>query len=338
MASASVGATELHHVSQPADVLIASAAADRLAGEMGFPEKERAEIVLVVRELATNIVRHAGAGEIQLVAGPDVLEVVASDRGPGIADVNQAVRDGFSTAGSLGYGLGTVNRLMSEMDIASVRGEGTTVRARRVLRGPDLPTLPSPVAVGVATAAKPGFADNGDAFVVRSWDDRLLVGVIDGVGHGDLAHAAAQAARRYVETHYDQPLAAVMHGTDLACRGTRGVVMGLARLDWDQQSVEYCAIGNIEARLLGSASSRGFIVRRGILGVNAPAARATVHPWDPTSTLILHSDGIMSHWEGQIADDDLSGSAVDVANRMLARLNRGTDDATVLVVKGVLSA
>ena len=118
---------ERHHVSEQADVLIASAAAARLAEAIGFDEHDRNEIVLAVRELAANIVRHATAGDIVLTASDHSLVVVAEDRGPGIADIHLAVQDGYSTAGSLGYGLGTVNRLMHEMTIDSVRGRGTTV-------------------------------------------------------------------------------------------------------------------------------------------------------------------------------------------------------------------
>jgi anti-sigma regulatory factor (Ser/Thr protein kinase) len=328
------GGSERMHVSQQADVLIASSAADELAASLGFTEQERAEVILVVRELATNIVKHAGEGEVALSVRSGEMVVEAADRGPGIADVDEAVTDGFSTAGSLGYGLGTVNRLMDDMVITSQRGHGTTVTARRAHRRDDVDAGPCPFDVGVATAPKTGLDQNGDGFVIVTRGHRLVVAVIDGVGHGDLAHAAASVARRYVESHADQPLESVMRGTARACRGTRGVVMAVARLDWRAMTLEFCSIGNIEARVVGGPRPESFVVRRGILGVNAPAARSTTQPLDPSASLILHSDGVATHWEPGAADEALAGSASQAATGLLGRYSRGTDDATVVVVKG----
>lgn len=321
-----------HVVSQAADVLIVSQSAGRLAEALGFGEQECSEIVLVARELASNIVKHAGSGVVTITAMGNRLRIEARDRGPGIADVRLAVSDGFSTAGSLGYGLGTVNRLMDEMVIDSVRGEGTTVTAHRDMRTRSAIAGTAPFDVGVATAAKPGFDDNGDSYVVRSWDHHVLVGVIDGVGHGPLARQAAQAARRYVESHEDQPLSSIFRGTDVACRGTRGVVMALARFDWEAGSLEFASIGNIEARVFG-ARLQSFVVRRGILGLNAPAAKSTVQPWPPQATLVLHSDGIPLHWPERAEAALDRASASEVAHALLHELGRGTDDATVLVVR-----
>lgn len=328
------GGSERLHVSQSADVLIASSVADQLAESLGFDEQERAEVILVVRELATNIVRHAGAGEVSLLAVDGVLRVEATDRGPGIADIDEALTDGFSTAGSLGYGLGTVNRLMDDMTITSRRGEGTTVVARRAPRREEPDAGPCPYDVGVATAPKPGLEENGDAFVVSTRGHRLLVAVIDGVGHGGLAHVASSTARRYVEGHVDQPLEAVMRGTARALRGTRGAVMALARVDWRAGTLDFCSIGNIEARLEGGARPESFIVRRGILGVNAPEPRATTQPFDPRATLVLFSDGVATHWEPGAAGQLLAVPAAEAAAGILGRYARGTDDATVIVVKG----
>lgn len=314
-------------------MLIASAAAERLSEAIGFDVQSRNEIVLAVRELATNIVRHAGSGDVLLTATDHSLVVVAEDHGPGIADVHLAVQDGYSTAGSLGYGLGTVNRLMHEMTIDSVRGRGTIVTARRDLRVEEPLTGPSSFDIGVATSAKPGFDENGDAFVVHTWDDQVLAGVIDGVGHGGPARVAAQAARRYVETHFDQPLGAVFSGTDVACRGTRGVVMALARLDRRRGLLEHGSIGNIETRVLRTNVPVNPVIRRGILGINAPAVRVVSVPWPTGAVLVMHSDGIVAHW-GDAMDEMLAEpTATRMAATLLARLNRGNDDATVVVLK-----
>jgi len=121
-------------IAREVDVVAARLAAGELAAALGFTENERHCIVISVSELAANIVRHAGAGVITLraVTGADDrrgLEVLACDQGGGIADIGLALQDGYSTAGGLGCGLPGVQRLMSELHVASVPGAGTTVRA-----------------------------------------------------------------------------------------------------------------------------------------------------------------------------------------------------------------
>ena len=109
------------------------------------------------------------------------------------ADVDQALADGFSTAGSLGYGLGTVNRLMDELDITSYQGpgSGTGIVCRRWLREQPGSATACPLAFGAATRPHPHMAENGDAFVIKQWAESALVGVVDGLGHGQFACRAA---------------------------------------------------------------------------------------------------------------------------------------------------
>lgn len=315
-----------------ADVLIASHEAELLAVKTGFSALERAELRLAVRELATNLVRHAGGGTIRLAAEGSRLTVEAIDSGPGIPNVELAFADGYTTAGGLGYGLGTVNRVMDDVEVVTRMGKGTTVRARRSKRESKL-AVPCPLEVGVATMPKPGYADNGDGYVVRTSGSTLLVGVIDGVGHGTPAHKATLAATRYVETHIDQPLDSLFRGVALACRGTRGVVMALARIDWAASTMEYASVGNIETRAIGTSEPPGFLVRRGILGVNAPEAKVITHPWPATATLIMHSDGVASRWGDESIDGILELSANAAARELLVRFDKQKDDATVLLVK-----
>jgi serine/threonine-protein kinase RsbT len=115
------------------DIVTARQKGRSLAAELNFSSGEATLIATAISELARNIVAYAKKGEIRLKAinGSSRLrsgiQVVAHDEGPGIADVEQALRDGFSTSGSLGLGLPGVRRLMDEFHIASERNRGTTV-------------------------------------------------------------------------------------------------------------------------------------------------------------------------------------------------------------------
>ena len=164
-----------------------------LALALGFSPNVAEEIALVATELATNLIKHAAGGTLTLtpleIGGRVGMEIGAADSGPGIANVEQALADRFSTAGSRGTGLGAVNRLMDELEITSNRGAGTRIVCRRWRREHRASSRPCPLAIGVATRPLQIGQANGDAFVVNHWAESLLVGVIDGLGHGRLPTA-----------------------------------------------------------------------------------------------------------------------------------------------------
>jgi anti-sigma regulatory factor (Ser/Thr protein kinase) len=314
--------------------------AQAMALAIGFDEVASAEVALAVCELGTNLLRHTKGGTLtltRLVDGRRVgMQVISQDRGPGIQDVEQALTDGFSTASGLGYGLGTVNRLMDELDVVSEPGasSGTRIACKRWLHADVCRAVPVPLAFGAASRAHPRMTENGDAFVIKYWGESALVAVIDGLGHGQFAQRAAQMARQYVERHVDQPLDVIFRGVGRACRATRGVVMALARFDWGQRRLTCASIGNIEVRVFGSVEPMSFGVRRGIVGVNAPNPAVTQHRWQPNYVLVLHSDGLTTRWRWEDFPDLRRASASVMARRLLQALAKDDDDATVLVVKG----
>jgi anti-sigma regulatory factor (Ser/Thr protein kinase) len=322
------------------DVNEARQRAQAMALAIGFDETESAEVALAVSELGANLLRHTRGGTLTLtplVDGRRVgMQVISQDSGPGIADVEQVLTDGFSTAGGLGYGLGTVNRLMDELDIVSEPGTsaGTRIACKRWLHPDVRRAMPGPLTFGAASRPHPRMTENGDAFVIKHWGEGTLVAVIDGLGHGPFAQRAAQTARQYVQSHVDQPLEAIFRGVGRACRATRGVVMALARFDWGGTRLTFASIGNIEARVFGSVGPMDFAIRRGIIGVNAPNPVVTQHRWQPNHVLVLHSDGVTTRWRWEDFRDLGRASASLMAQRLLQALAKNDDDATVLVVKG----
>jgi anti-sigma regulatory factor (Ser/Thr protein kinase) len=324
-------------VRHDSDVGAARRAAKALAEKLGFGPVAAEEIALAVIELATNLVKYTSGGDLvlaPLAEGARVgLEVVSQDKGPGIPDVERALTNGYSTSGSRGMGLGAVNRLMDEFDIQSRPREGTRVVCRKWRRDYAASPQGCPLALGVATRPHTFGVVNGDAFVIKVWAESVLAGVIDGLGHGQFAHRAAQTARQYVEAHFDQPLDQVFRGTARACRATRGVVMALVRFDWGVGRVQVASVGNIEVRAFPPSHDLKFPVRRGVIGLNAPAALVTERPWSPEATMVIHSDGLRTHW----AWEDLPGlagqTAGAAAESLLRALAREQDDATVIVVR-----
>jgi anti-sigma regulatory factor (Ser/Thr protein kinase)/serine/threonine protein phosphatase PrpC len=335
-----IHARQILEIRHESDVAAARRSVRALAEALGFDPTASEDIALAVSELASNLVKHARGGTLELIPlaeGDRIgVQIEASDSGPGIPCVEEALRDGFSTAGSLGYGLGVVNRLMDRLDIDSAPGRGTRIVCHRWNRARPVNTKSCPLAIGAATRPHPRMAVNGDSFVIKHWEESVLVAVIDGLGHGPLAHRASQTARDYVETHFDQPLEEIFRGTDRTCRGTRGVVMALARFDWGKALLSFASIGNIEARVFGSPEPMNFTVRRGVIGGLAPRAAVTTHGWRPDYLFVLHSDGLSTHWRWDDVSEIAGAQAPALAAALLRKWGKADDDATVLVVRSEL--
>jgi serine/threonine protein phosphatase PrpC len=246
--------------------------------------------------------------------------------------VERAVTDGYSTAGGLGIGLGTVNRLMDDLEFFSNSQAGLRVVCQRWLRPRPSAFGAARLAFGAATRPCRLGPENGDAFIIRQWESYALAGVIDGLGHGQFAQRAAQTARQYIEQHFDQPLPALFRGAERACRATRGVVLALARFDLARRNVQVASVGNVEVRLLGGPTRLNLLARRGIIGLNAPSPAPTEHPWASSSLLVMHSDGLHTHWEWEQFRGAAQDSPTVLAHQLLRALGKMEDDATVIVV------
>lgn len=121
-----------------ADIVVARQKGRELAASTGFSNTDQTIIALAISEMARNIISYAGTGEIALTPLDDGARrgilIVARDEGPGIADIDLAMRDGYSTGKSLGVGLPGTKRIMDEFHLSSVLGLGTTVTMKRWLR------------------------------------------------------------------------------------------------------------------------------------------------------------------------------------------------------------
>jgi anti-sigma regulatory factor (Ser/Thr protein kinase) len=322
------------------DAQRAAAYARDLAASIGFSARECEEIVVATTELASNLLKHAGGGSLNLEPASEPgragICIESRDSGPGISNMEQALTDGYSTAGSLGIGLGAVNRLMDDLELRSAADDGAHIVCHRWRRSSSSPSPPPWVEFGAATHAHRNERENGDAFLVRQWAGNALIAVIDGLGHGQFAHTAALAARRYIEQHFDRPLSDLFRGADRACRATRGVVMSLVEFsERDRSNVTVASVGNITVRLFDGTRQTTALARRGVVGLSSLSPLTTVCPWTSDSILVMHSDGLSSRWSWQDFPDLGQQSAERIARLLLSKLGKGEDDATVLVAKGL---
>jgi anti-sigma regulatory factor (Ser/Thr protein kinase) len=325
-------------VTEPSQVGEVRRAAGALAGRLGFDETRRGEVAIVATELATNLVRHASGGEVivQSFAEGDAfgLELMALDRGPGIGNVSEALRDGYSTGGSPGTGLGAMKRLASTFEIFSTLGSGTAVLVR-FRSGDPLPGVPRPCCIGSICLPKRGEAACGDAWYATDLDaTRTVILVADGLGHGlQAADASRQAVRLFrQDPHLPGPRQVeVLHA---GLRATRGAAVAVIALDHAERKVRFTGVGNIAGAIVAGDASRSLLSHNGTVGAEVRRVQEMTYDWPAGSLLVLHSDGLSSQWQlGKYPGLRFRHPSL-IAGVLFRDHRRERDDATVLVIGG----
>jgi anti-sigma regulatory factor (Ser/Thr protein kinase) len=316
--------------------------ATQLATELGFDEVDTGKVALVATEVATNLVKHAVHGQLLIrqrhAATESGIELLALDKGPGMQNVTACLRDGYSTAGSLGTGLGAITRLTSFWDIYSIPGQGTALLIRVT------PTAPYPAAPGAAPRAlsvgvgsvclpKAGEPVSGDAWGMVQQADRCLVMVSDGLGHGQLAAEASWEARRILQAHASYGPVRLLEAMHAALRKTRGAAVAIAELDARQQHVVFAGVGNIAGQIIMAQKTHHLISYNGIVGHHMRRIQAFTYPWSAGALLILASDGLLTRWNLDAYPGLKAHDPSLIAGLLVRDFARGRDDITVTVAK-----
>jgi anti-sigma regulatory factor (Ser/Thr protein kinase) len=291
-----------------------------------FDAEIAGRVAIAATELANNLLRHAGGGELLLqTLGADGLatvEILAIDRGRGMSNVEDCMRDGYSTAGTMGTGLGAVRRLADEFDIYSVPGQGTVVMARF---GKGLA-----VRHGAISLPMPGEVVCGDAWHVSSDGENTAVIVVDGLGHGILAgEAAREGVRAFLANPYAAPRD-IMISASAAMSKTRGGAAACALIRGT--SLDYAGVGNISGALVSKGRSQGLVSHAGTLGMRARRSQQFVYQREPGMLLVMHSDGLSARWNLREQPDLLGRHPAIIAAVLYRDHGRNRDDATVVVI------
>ena len=324
-------------VQDQSQIAEARRAAVALAQRQGFDEQAAGRVAIVATELATNLLKHAGGGELLIASYDQGVECLALDRGPGMADLAASRRDGQSTAGSPGLGLGAIARLSQVLDIYSRPGQGTAILAR--LQPAPLQQVraqPSGEALwGAVSLPKTGEEVCGDAWSVQPHAGALRLLVADGLGHGPHAADAAHAAVRAFADHHVRAPAPCIEHIHLALRPTRGAAVAVADLDPDRGSVVFAGIGNIAGILYaGTAPPRRMVSHNGTAGHMARRVQAFDYPFTARPLVILCSDGLATSWTLETYPGLSQRHPSLIAGVLYRDFSRGRDDVTVLVVRG----
>ncbi|MFB9545027.1 SpoIIE family protein phosphatase [Micromonospora sagamiensis] len=307
-------------------------AAERLGGQLHLGDRRTADLAIVAAELTSNLVKHAQDGVLLLRpvrhGGEAGVELIAIDSGPGMADLTVSSRDGHSTTGTLGIGLGAIARQASWYDGYSQSGRGT-VLAVQVWPS----AAPSPGWAAALTRPLTGEARCGDGFAVRLADGRPQVLVCDGLGHGPLAAAATDAAvTAFRSAPVGSPKALVEH-LHRSLTHTRGAALAVAELEPSAGRLRYAGLGNIAAAVVEHGRRRGLVSLPGIAGHQRPVVREYEYPFGGDALLVMHTDGVADRW--QLTDypglDDRA--PLLTAATILRDYGVRRDDAGVLVAR-----
>jgi len=309
--------------------------ASALAGLAGLEEVPRERVALIVTELGSNLIKHAGGGAliVRVLSGKAALEVLALDRGAGIARIEDSLRDGFSTSGSAGTGLGAVFRQSCLLDVYSMRPGGTAIVARVGAAKP-----PGVVAcswdVGAVCVPKAGENVSGDAWsTAMGPEGSYFLLLVDGLGHGLGAADAARAAVRVFERRPQLSPAVQVAAIHDGLRGTRGASVAVASVDRRAGTLAFAGIGNVAGSVISAAGSRQLVSMNGTAGHVVQRINEFIYPWTPGALLVLHSDGLGSRWSLDRYPGLTDHHPALVAGVLFRDFNRRTDDVTVLVAR-----
>ncbi len=315
------------------DVSEARRVARMVASDVGLSETDAERAAIVATEGGTNLVKHAGGGEI--FVRPDAprsgLDIVIVDRGPGMANLAECLRDGYTTVGTRGNGLGAIVRQASSFDAYSLVGKGTVLVAGVGANG----RRHGAIRVDGLSLRKKGERACGDNWGARHADDAATIIVADGLGHGETAATAADEAVSAFATAPSLAPLDVLDRVHRALMLTRGAAIAVAKLDTRARQVTYAGVGNVAATIEGSGPARHLVSLHGTAGYQVRRLQDFTYPWTTDDVLVMHSDGVSAHWSLRAYPGLPQRDPLTIAAVLLRDFSRGRDDATVVVAKNI---
>lgn len=309
-----------------------------MARYAGFSESEIGKVALVVTEAGTNLVRHTRSGGEMFVsviesAGHEGIEILVLDKGPGMASLAHVLRDGYSSAGGTGIGLGAIKRLSAFFDVYSLAGMGTALVAQLWSKPRPAHDASKRMEIGGVYVAMPGEDLCGDAWAMVRHGKRNLILVADGLGHGPLAAEASNlAVKVFLEVSKLSPKE-IISALHTALRHTRGAAAAVSEVDLDQGTLRFAGIGNIAGFTVSSGVKRQMLSFNGTVGLEIYEIKEFTYPWPAGALLLMHSDGLHTNWTLE-AHPGLEAKHPSLIAGVLYRdFNRGHDDVSVVVAR-----
>lgn len=323
------------NITDPSQVSEGRRRAVDFSRENGADAAMLGRIALVATEMATNLVKHGGGGGLIADCFDDAdgrgVELMALDRGAGMADLNRCLADGYSTAGSPGTGFGAIGRQSDRMELFSRPGLGTAMMARFIFRPGARP--PPRIELGRVSAPYPGENVCGDLWAIGASKEGPTLLVADGSGHGPEAARAAAMAVQIFRGHVDEDCVGLVEKMHRGLAPTRGAALAVARIDAGASVVRFVGIGNIAAALVSAGDVRRMVSHNGTAGHIAPRIREFTYPFTGAALVILHSDGLSAKWGLADYPGLVTMHPSLIAGILFRDHRRARDDATIVVAR-----
>lgn len=303
-----------------------------------FSEKQVAEIDIILSEITSNLIKHAQRGELLYKISSNektsTFDVICIDNGPGMEDSLSMMKDGVSTTGTLGQGLGALKRLSTVFHLYSIPGWGTVLYSSMSSHFAEQSHGKMNLNIKAVCISKPPEIVCGDGCRVRQINNGVQILFADGLGHGQHAKDAVDKAGDFFLSCDDiEPVAIIRQMHDVV-RNTRGLVLTVASFERDTGEWKICGVGNIFTKLYSGITSKVYFPYNGTVGLAIPnSMKASTFPIEKNQHLIMCSDGIKTRWELTKYPAILRNHGFILAAALYKDFSRGTDDASVLVAK-----
>jgi anti-sigma regulatory factor (Ser/Thr protein kinase) len=299
----------------------------KFAGEIKLTEKELEELKIVITEISKNIIKHSSSGRLSISfgTGKERGVYIVSENPTSSVDTTRIFDDGYSTANTLGIGLGAVKRLLTDVKVKIENGN-FILTGKKIFSD----EKKSAIETSVFSRPKPGFKNNGDAYFIKRYGDNAVIAVLDGIGHGDKASEASRIALKVIEDKFRDDLEQVVLTMHRKLHGSRGCVIGIVRMH-KEGKIEYLGVGNIRAQIYTAELYKRLVSFDGLVGSNLRTLRTDVLTINTPCLIVLHSDGVSSF---NFEDKKIVYRPVmELAKEAFEQHKKSSDDATLLIAR-----
>lgn len=307
-----------------------------VATQAGFSEGKVGEIEIIVAEIVSNLVKHGGGGK--LLVKPirqdniDGIELIGIDNGDGIPDLGRMMNDGVSTTNTLGQGLGAIKRLSTFFQIYTQRGWGTIVLSRVLKETPGYTKRGNEIRTVIVP--KPGEVKSGDGFFCNIDNDEVRVFLGDGLGHGEEAFVAVNAAIDAYKSCTETSAVESIRHIHQQVKKTRGLVGTIAQYSAKEKQWNICGIGNILTRFINGIDVKNHMSYNGIIGYNIPnSIKDHEYQASEVQVMVMCSDGIKTKWDLMKYPGLLKYDLTILAAVLYKDFGRQTDDMAIAAIK-----
>jgi anti-sigma regulatory factor (Ser/Thr protein kinase) len=331
-----------YHIEERSFVAYVKREIHSMVARAKFSSIQAGEIDIIVSEIASNLIKHAGKGEllyrILSTESESTFEIISIDKGPGMSDTARMMKDGVSTTRTLGQGLGAIHRLSTTAQLFSMPGWGTIlyslVRSDNERRGAH--EKPTDLDIRALCVNKPREDVCGDGYRIKRSESEMLVFFADGLGHGPHAKEAVDRAGEFFQACQDIEPVDIIRQMHENIRRTRGLVGTVAFFNKKSAQWKICGVGNVLTRMYTGITYKNYLPYNGTIGLNLPnSMNPSVFNIERNQHLIMCSDGIQTRWDLNKYPSIFKYDNTVLAAAVYKDFNRANDDSSILIAKVV---